>query len=231
MCGATRVEVIMEGADKGEIKEPPRPAGEIHYSRSLPLEKARKDVLLALELNGEPLTPGHGFPLRAVVPGWFGMASVKWLERITLSATPFHGYYQSIDYAYWTRRDGLPTLVPLSEMAVKAQIARPVKNEKVPAGKTYRVRGAAWTGESEIAKVEFSSDGGATWAEAKLGEQAEQNAWRFWEFDWATPAEPRRCALMARATDKKGRSQPDDRVADYGSYMVNHLLPIEVEVG
>ena len=83
------LEVILEGADRGEIKEPPRPAGEISYARSLPLAKALGDVLLALELNGEPLTPSHGFPLRAVVPGWFGMASVKWLERILVSATPF----------------------------------------------------------------------------------------------------------------------------------------------
>ncbi|MEO5722631.1 MAG: sulfite oxidase [Chthoniobacterales bacterium] len=223
-------EVILEGADKGEIKEPPRPAGEIHYARSLPLAKACQDVLLALQLNGEPLTPSHGFPLRAVVPGWFGMASVKWIKRIMVSTTPFQGYYQTIDYAYWTRRDGLPTLVPLAEMQVKAQIAQPARNEKVSAGKNYRVHGAAW-GEREIAKVELSTDGGATWAIAKLsGTAPAKNAWRFWEFDWDAPAEARRCTLIARATDVDGRTQPTARVADYGSYVVNHWLPIEVEV-
>ena len=76
-------------------------------------------------MNGEPLTPAHGFPLRAVVPGWFGMASVKWLQRIVVTREPFNGYYQSIDYTYWQERDGMPTLVPLAEMQVKAQIARP----------------------------------------------------------------------------------------------------------
>lgn len=225
------LEVILEGADKGEIKEPPRPVGEIHYARSLPLAKAREDVLLALESNDEPLSPGHGFPLRAVVPGWFGMASVKWLERIVVSATPFQGYYQSIDYTYWARRDGLPTLLPLSEMQVKAQIARPAMNEKVPAGKTYRIHGAAWAGESEVAEVEVSTDGGATWAAAKLADKAAKNAWRFWEFAWETPAKPTQCTLIARATDTNGVMQPKARVADHGSYVVNHWLPIEVEIG
>ena len=224
------LEVILQGADKGEIKEPPRPAGEIHYARSLPLAKARRDVLLALELNGAPLTPSHGFPLRAVVPGWFGMAAVKWLDRIIVSTTPFQGYYQSIDYTYWTRRDGLPTLLPLAEMQVKAQIARPQLNETVPAGKAYRVHGAAWAAESEIAKVELSTDGGATWALATLRDEAVKNVWRLWEFDWKTPSEPARYTLVARATDAAGRTQPNVRVADYGSYVVNHWLPIEVEV-
>lgn len=225
------LEVILEGADEGEIKEPPRPAGPIHYARSLPVAKARADVLLALELNGEPLTPSHGFPLRAVVPGWFGMASVKWLERIVVSTTPFEGYYQSIDYAYWTRRDGLPTLVPLAEMRVKAQIARPRMNETVPAGRSYRVFGAAWAGKSEIAKVELSTDGGSTWSPATLADETAKNAWRFWEFQWETPVQATRCTLIARATDAADQTQPRERVADYGSYMVNHWLPIEVAVG
>jgi hypothetical protein len=158
------------------------------------------------------------------------MASVKWLDRIMVSTTPFHGYYQSIDYSYWTRRDGLPTLVPLQEMRVKAQIARPVLNEKVPGGQTYRVHGAAWGGEGKIAKVERSTDGGATWLVTKLSDNAAKNAWRFWEHDWSPPAGPARCTLIARATDAAGRTQPKTRVADYGSYMINHLLPIEVEV-
>ncbi len=224
------IEVILEGADRGEIKEAPRPAGEIHYSRSLPLKKACEDVLLALDLNGEPLPASHGFPLRAVVPGWYGMASVKWLERIMVSTTPFHGYYQSIDYAYWARRDGLPTLVPLSEMPVKAQIAQPAKNEAVPAGKPYRVHGAAWGGKGGIAKVELSTDGGATWLLAKLADGAGKDAWRFWEFHWETPSTPKRCTLIVRATDAAGKTQPSARIADYGSYMINHWLPIEVDV-
>ena len=223
-------EIILEGADKGELKEAPRPPGEICYARSLPVAKARADVLLAYELNGEPVTRSHGYPLRAVVPGWFGMASVKWLQRIVVSTTPFHGYYQSIDYTYWERRDGLPTLLPLAEMQVKAQIARPAANEAVPAGETYRVHGAAWAGEDEIAQVEISADGGTTWSTTKLLGDPVKNAWRFWEFHWDAPSKPTRCTLIARATDSAGRTQPRNRVIDYGSYVVNHWLPIEVEV-
>ena len=224
------IEIILEGADRGEIKEPPRPAGEINYARSLPLAKACEDVLLALDLNGEPLSASHGFPLRAVVPGWYGMASVKWLKRIMVSTTPFHGYYQSIDYTYWTRRDGLPTLVPLTEMPAKAQIAQPAMNEKVPAGKPYRVHGAAWGGEGGIARVELSTDGGSTWSMAKLADDAVKNAWRFWEFQWTARATPGRCTLIVRATDSAGKTQPSARIADYGSYMINNWLPIEVDV-
>ncbi len=144
------VEVILEGADRGNVAEPPRPPTDFHYTRSLPLAKAMGDTLLALEMNGEPLTPPHGFPLRAVVPGWFGMASVKWLRRLVVTARPFHGYFQTFDYAYWERRGDHPDLTPLSEIAVKAQIAQPKFGEVVDAGSSYTVRGAAWSGESPV---------------------------------------------------------------------------------
>lgn len=224
------VEVILEGADRGEIKEPPRPPGEIHYARSLPLAKAQADVLLALELNGDALPAAHGFPLRAVVPGWFGMASVKWLERIVVTTEPFHGYYQSIDYSYWEERAGLPALVPLAAMRTKAQIARPATDEKVPAGTTYRVHGAAWSGESEIEKVEVSTDDGAAWNEATLLGEPVPHAWRLWEFQWQVPATAGTSSLRARATDTRGKVQPATRQPGYGTYMVNHSLPVTVRV-
>ena len=224
------VEVILEGADKGAIKEPPRPPGEIRYARSVPIAKAANDVLLAWAMNGEPLTPAHGFPLRAVVPGWFGMASVKWLERVIVTTVPFNGYYQSIDYTYWEQRDGLPTLVPLAQMQVKAQIARPHTGEVVPAGGEYRAHGAAWGGESEVVKVEISQDSGASWSPAMLLGEPVRNAWRLWEFHWKTPTRAGEYTLIARATDSAGRSQPPQRVAEYGTYMINHLLPIRVQV-
>ncbi|MGZ5019023.1 MAG: sulfite oxidase [Chthoniobacterales bacterium] len=231
-AGANRhaMEVILEGADKGEIKEAPKPPGVIHYARSLPMAKAQNDVLLALRMNGACLTSAHGFPLRAVVPGWFGMASVKWLQRIIVSEEPFNGYYQSIDYTFWKRRDGLPSLHSLGEMPVKAQIARPEPGEIIAANNTYRVHGAAWGGEATVVKVELSFDGGQTWSKAFLLDEVMENAWRFWEFEWKTPERPGKVTLMARATDSTGRTQPSERIADYGTYMVNHWLPIEVEV-
>jgi DMSO/TMAO reductase YedYZ molybdopterin-dependent catalytic subunit len=223
-------EVIFEGADRGEIKEPPGPAGTIHYARSMPLQKANEDVLLACKMNGEELTPAHGAPLRVIVPGWYGMASVKWLTRIIVSAQPFHGYYQTIDYAYWGRGPSAPTLVPITEMQVKAQIARPGFADAVRAGETCHVRGAAWTSGADIAKVEISTDGGETWHDTHLLGEPIRSAWRLWEYDWQVPAKPGKATLMARATDSEGRTQPTERDFDRRSYIVNHLLPIEVEV-
>jgi len=223
-------EVICEGADRGEIKDPLGPAGEIPYARSMPLTKANDDVLLAFEMNGEELTPAHGWPLRVIVPGWYGMASVKWLTRIVAGAGPFHGYYQTIDYAYWERGPSAPTLCPISEMQVKAQIARPGFADAVPAGQTYQVRGAAWTSGAEIAKVEISTDGAETWHDTHLLGEPIRNAWRLWAYDWKVPAKPGRATLLVRATDSEGRTQPTERDAYRRSYIVNHLLPIEVDV-
>ena len=223
-------EVIFEGADRGEIKEPPGPAGEIYYARSMPLKKANEDVLLAFKMNGEELTPAHGAPLRLIVPGWYGMASVKWLARIIASPHPFNGYYQTIDYAYRERGPSAPTLVPITEMQVKAQIARPGFADAVHAGELYRICGAAWTTEAEITKVEISTNSGATWHDTQLLGEPIRNAWRLWEYDWRVPTKPGKATLVARATDSEGRTQPTERDQDRRSYMVNHLLPIEVEV-
>ena len=101
-------EIILEGADSGAIAEPPRPDGKIHFSRSLPKEKAMDDVLLVWKMNGEPLTPAHGYPLRAIVPGWYAMASIKWLQRIIVTKERYDGYYQTIDYSRWERTDSGP---------------------------------------------------------------------------------------------------------------------------
>ncbi|HYH78605.1 MAG TPA: sulfite oxidase [Longimicrobium sp.] len=224
------VEVILEGADRGMVKDTPRPPCEIHYARGVPLAKARADVLLAFAMNDEPLTPEHGFPLRVVVPGWFGMASVKWLQRVVVTDAPFNGYYQSIDYTCWEERHGVPTLVPLAEMKLKAQIARPAMHEVVEADTLYRVHGAAWAANVPVAAVEVSSDGGRSWAAAELLGEPVENAWRFWQFEWQTPGVPGRCTLIARAVDANGRTQPARRVQEHGTYVINHWLPVEVDV-
>jgi DMSO/TMAO reductase YedYZ molybdopterin-dependent catalytic subunit len=223
-------EVILEGVDGGELQEPKRPSGNVHFARSIPLAKAREDVLLAYQMNGNELPRQHGFPLRAIVPGWYAMASVKWLQRIIVTDKPFSGYYQTMDYAYWTRRGDIAELIPLAAMQIKAEIAHPAAGDIVPANSSVRVHGAAWTSDGEITKVELATDGGSTWNEAKLIGEAKPNAWRLWEFDWETPAKPGKQTLMARATDSNGRTQPIERDPDRGTYMINHLLPIEVEV-
>lgn len=226
----TAVEVILEGADEGEVDKAPKPAGKISYCRSLPLRKARADVLLAYEMNGEKLSATHGFPLRAIVPGWYAMASVKWLRRIIVTARPFNGFYQTLDYTYWDRTGPLPALEPLTEQQVKAEIARPEPGEVLSADSSYRVHGAAWAGESEIRKVELSFDSGKNWKDARLLGESTKGAWRLWEYQWRTPSQPGRCTITARATDSRGTVQPSDRSPDRGTYMINHLLPVEVEI-
>jgi DMSO/TMAO reductase YedYZ molybdopterin-dependent catalytic subunit len=223
-------EVILEGADGGILEDPKSPPGELRFARSVPLEKARADVLLAYKMNGSDLPPEHGFPLRAIVPGWYAMASVKWLQRIIVKDKPFNGYYQTMDYAYWKRRGDIAELTPLAEMHVKAEIAKPAQGETVPANSNVCVHGAAWTSGGEIAKVELSTDGGSTWNEANLLGESKPNAWRLWEFNWKTPSVPGRQTLVARATDSLGQTQPVHRDPDRGTYMITHLLPISVQV-
>src|SRR3989441_173135 len=216
-------EVILEGADRGKLEDPKSPPGDLNFARSIPLEKAN-DVLLAYRMNDVDLPPEHGFPLRAIVPGWYAMASIKWLERIIVTNKPFNGYYQTLDYAYWKRRGEIADLVPLSEIAIKAEIARPAQGEIISANSKVRIYGAAWTSDDEITKVEVSTDGGSVWSETKLIGAAKRNAWRLWEFDWKTPAKPGKQKLIARATDSQGRTQPIERDPDRGTYMINHLL-------
>ena len=227
---AKAIEVILDGADEGTVDKTPTPSGKISFCRSLPMEKARTDVLLAYEMNGEPLSASHGFPLRAIVPGWYAMASVKWLRRIIVTDKPFNGFYQSLDYTFWDRSGPLPTLAPLTEQQVKAEIARPAKGEAVSAGSTYRIHGAAWAGEADVAKVELSFDSGTTWTDATLVGESAKGSWRLWEYQWKTPATAGQQTIIARATDSRGNTQARDRGGDRGTYMINHLLPTEVEV-
>ncbi len=225
------VEVVLEGADRGEVTAEPRPQGPIAFARSLPLAKARQEqVLLAFRMNGADLPAAHGFPVRALVPGWYGMASVKWLTRVIVTDTPFQGFWQTADYSYYERVQGLPVLRPITEMLVKAQIARPRAGEIVRAGAAVRVHGAAWTGESEVARVEISGDSGRTWADARLLGRGQRYAWRLWEHSWRVPAQAGRVTLMARASDARGRTQPAHRDPDRRNYMVNHVLLVEVQV-
>ena len=225
------VEVIFEGADMGEIKDPPKPTGAIHFARSLPLSHALlPGVLLAHHMNGEPLPVSHGFPLRLVVPGWYGMASVKWLTRIIVTPQPFNGHFQSVDYATWQRPYGIPTRVALTEMQIKSEIARPDMREVIKAGSVYRVFGAAWTGDSDIARVEVSADSGSTWQNAQLTGAPARHAWRFWEYKWAVPTRAGRYTLLSRATDARGNVQSMQRQPDLENYVINYALPIDVDV-
>jgi DMSO/TMAO reductase YedYZ molybdopterin-dependent catalytic subunit len=223
-------EVVLEGADHGMLEDPKSPPGELRFSRSVPLEKARGDVLLAYKMNGKDLPSEHGFPVRAIVPGWYAMASIKWLQRIIVTGQPFGGYYQTLDYAYWKRRGEIAELNPVAELQVKAEIAKPAQGDTVPKNSIVRIHGAAWSSGNEVVRVDVSTNGGATWKEATLLGEPKANAWRFWEFNWKTPSSAGKRTIVARATDSLGQTQPAHRDPDRGTYMINQLLPIEVEV-
>jgi DMSO/TMAO reductase YedYZ molybdopterin-dependent catalytic subunit len=220
-------DVVFVGADSGETKE----GQKTPFLRSLPLKKAmQSNVLLAYAMNDGELPRDHGFPLRVVVPGWFGVASVKWLTRIFVTDRPFTSNFQSMDYSIWQRDGGLANLVPVTSLMVKSTIARPVAGTTLPAGKEVSIAGAAWTGDDDIATVEISADGGATWNKATLEGRAVPFAWRLWQFSWRTPQTPGKFVLMARATDSAGNVQPLTRDDDRRSYLINHVIPVPVEV-
>lgn len=223
-------EVVLIGADRGVVDGGKKTAspGPIAFARSLPLQKALEDgVLLAYAMNGEPLTPEHGFPLRAVVGGWFGMAWVKWITHLRVVERPFLGYWQARDYFRWERSLGEPILVPLSEMEVKAQIARPINGATVRVGQPCRLFGAAWSGEAGIQEVQVSAQDDC-WQPATLLPPETRYGWRFWEHTWIPP-KPGRYSLLCRAIDNAGNVQPAEQQPDRESYLANWIVPVEVK--
>ncbi|WP_342641091.1 sulfite oxidase [Rhodoligotrophos ferricapiens] len=224
-------EIILEGADRGHPKEDPKPAGAIAYARSLPLVKALSpDVLLAYQMNGGDLPLEHGFPVRAIVAGHYGMASVKWLTHIHASPVPFQGYWQTTDYAYWDKQAGHMVRRPLGAMKPKSIITQPAPYDAVAPGQSCQITGAAWTGEAEITQVLVSTDGGESWGEAIFLDPMQRHAWRRWSFDWQVPDVPGPCVLMSRAFDSSGAAQPDQYDPHYCGYVINQCLKIEVMV-
>src|SRR4051794_2298328 len=184
-------EIVLEGADRGTPKEEPVPPGPISYARSLPRDKAmQREVLIAYQMNGRDLPPDHGYPVRAIVPGHYGMASVKWLTHVHAVRKPFRGYWQTSDYGYWDYVDGKPVRRALGEMKLKSEIARPRVHEVLAPNRVYTISGAAWAGETEVAEIAVSTDGGQTWTEAQFIDPAERYAWRRWKLDWLTPRQP-----------------------------------------
>jgi DMSO/TMAO reductase YedYZ molybdopterin-dependent catalytic subunit len=221
------VDVVFTGLDRGVE------GGEAQqYERSLPLEEAlRDDVLLAYGMNGGPLLPQHGFPLRLVVPGWYGMTHVKWLTRITVLAEPFAGYQQA--QAYRFRRDeddpGEPVtrIVPRALMVPPGIASFPERDRTLGAGPTT-LEGRAWSGWAQVEAVEVSVDGGAAWTEATLDPPGHRWAWRGWRFDWdATTGDH---VLCCRARDEAGNGQPDEADWNVGGYANNGVQRVSVRV-
>ena len=198
-------ELIFTGRDEG-IQGDERQ----HYQRSLTIPQATADeVLLAWAMNGAPLPPQHGCPLRLVVPGWYGMTSVKWLERIDAVAGHFDGYQMERTYRY-SQTPADPG-DPVTTIRVRALMIPPgipdfmTRRRLVDAGQ-HLITGRAWAGPDQVTRVEFSGDGGATWQDARLAAPVGQWAWRAWQCPWT--ARPGQWTLLARATDSRGNTQP-----------------------
>ena len=221
------VELVFTGHDRGV-------EGGIdqYYQRSLTVAAATDpDVMLAYELNGAPLPPQHGFPVRLLVPGWYGMTHVKWLDRISAVTEPFEGYQQARAYRFTTAEGESGR--PLDRIAVRSLITPPgvpefMTRRRFVAAGSVAVSGRAWSGSGEISSVEFSSDGGSTWTVAVVEPPKNRHAWQAWHTTWK--AEPGEHVLLCRATDTSGARQPDLPAWNVGGYAVNHphRLPVTV---
>ena len=218
-------ELVFTGADRGF-----QGGREQDYQRSLtPAEARRPEVLLAYEMNGAPLQPQHGFPLRLLVPGWYGMTSVKWLRRIEAVAEPFEGYQQARTYRFKTDADDPG--IPVSRIRVRALMTPPgmpdffTRRRLVDAG-PVTLRGRAWAGRAPIRRVEVGLDG--TWADATLEPALGDWAWRGWSFEWQ--ARPGEHELACRGTDADGEVQPLDPPWNYQGMGNNGVQAVHVTV-
>ena len=220
------VEVLCEGADLGSEYDHPAP---MHFERSLPLAKALdRDTLLATRMNGETLEPSHGFPLRLFVPGWYGVAWVKWVTRIRVLSEPFRGYYQ---YDHYTVKRATATgveRVVVGAMSVKSEIIRPHEGDVLGPG-TNRLFGVAWAGEDAVARVEITTDGGDTWCDAELVGPRAPYSWTLWEHLW-TPPRAGAFRIASRATSSSGQVQPVEHEPLNGGYLIHHVRPMTVTV-
>jgi len=224
------VEVLFSGLDRGID------AGVEHaFERSLSVDDALgEDVLLAYEMNGQPLPPQHGFPLRLLVPDHYGVASVKWLRAITALTEPFEGVQQTLKYLYQTSEEDPGT--PIRRKLPRALMVPPGIPDFLTRERNLRpgrvtIEGKAWSGYGRIERVEFSSDGGESWGDARLAEPEGPHAWTPWSHEWDA-GEPGAYELCARATDETGRTQPLGAEGSWnvGGYCVNAVQRVPVTI-
>ena len=211
------VEVLFRGADEGTPKDQRR---RIAYERSLPIEVARRDdVIVAYAMNGAPIPPEHGGPLRLIVPGWYGMASVKWLAEIRVLDRPFEGFFQKDRYVIDAR--------PLRGIEPRAVIASPADEAEVASG-SVEVRGFAWSGRAPLRRVELTVDGQGPLAALDVPADAPRYAWQ--EFVFAVSLAPGEHVLEARAIDRDGNTQPMTQRWNALGYANNAVRPTRVRV-
>ncbi|NEB03632.1 sulfite oxidase [Streptomyces sp. SID13726] len=222
------VDVVCTGADHGVER-----GVEQDYQRSLPVRVAtgtEPEVMVAHTMNGAPLPPQHGLPLRLVVPGWYGMAHVKWLRRITVTDTPFTGFQQTV--AYRIRQEPGDEGEPVTRIAPRALLVPPgfpdfMSRTRVVRPGTVTLEGRAWSGRAPVTRAEVSTDAGHSWHEAELEpDTGHRWAWRRWRLDWA--ARPGEFVLSARATDAEGHTQPLEQPWNRGGFVNNLVQRVQV---
>jgi DMSO/TMAO reductase YedYZ molybdopterin-dependent catalytic subunit len=224
---AAAAEVVFTGLDRGVQ------GGVEHlYERSLVLDDALRDeVLLAYAVNGVPLPPQHGYPLRLIVPGWYGMTHVKWLREITVGAGGFRGWQQA--EAYTLRRSEDEDGTPVTRMLPRSLLVPPgipefLSRERFLDAGPCVVEGRAWSGWAAVERVEVSVDGGGAWADAEVGEAVSPFAWAGWRFAW--DAQPGEYELCCRASDAAGNTQPNAPDWNVGGYCNNAVQRVRVTV-
>jgi DMSO/TMAO reductase YedYZ molybdopterin-dependent catalytic subunit len=220
--------VVMDGADLPPGTMP-------DFVRQLPIEKAtHPDTLIAYEMNGAPIPALHGFPLRAIVPGWEGAYWMKWLSSLRVLDREFDGFWVSTAYRYPTRKIAPGAAVdardmsPLTGLAVKSLITQPLEGSTAAPGRV-EVGGFAWAGESDIAGVDVSTDGGATWAPASLTGDVARYTWRRFAYSFDA-AKPESYLIMSRARDSSGRVQPASPPWNPSGYLWNAPDAVRIEV-
>jgi sulfite oxidase len=224
---STGKHVMFRGLDEVPGKVPP-------FIRSIPIEKALdSDTLVATHMNGVPLTKHHGFPARALVPGWIGAASCKWLTEIKVLDSEFVGNFMSPAYRF-PNQPGKPGEAvkpedthPLTALNVKSVISGPIDGASLKA-RGVAVHGAAWAGEADIVEVEVSTDGGGRWNTARLGHDHAHYAWRLWSYEWK--AKSGAYTILSRATDSRGRTQPATPVWNSSGYLYNAADQVKIYV-
>ncbi len=222
---ANTVEVLFTGADSGEVE-----TGEsTPYARSLPIDIAvHPDVMLVWAMNDEPLPSNHGYPLRLLVPGWYGMASVKWLQQISFLNAPFEGFFQRDEYVYAAGKD-YPENAPVKKVRVRSMILSHTDGEAVAIG-IHKINGIAWSGRGEITEVSISVDGGINWSPTTLTSSNGRYGWRRWRtsLDFSRPG---KYSLIVRASDMEGNVQPLSQVWNRGGYGNNVVQQIKLHAG
>jgi sulfite oxidase len=220
--------VMFSGLDEVPGKVPP-------FIRSIPIEKAMDpDTLVATQLNGAPLPKHNGFPARAMVPGWIGAASCKWLTEIKVLDKEFEGNFMSPGYRMPNQPVKPGEAVkpedthPVTALNVKSLITAPLDGSTARS-RPLNIKGVAWAGEADITRVEISTDGGNAWKAADLGKDRSHYAWRMFEFKWKAP-KAGDYTILSRATDSQGRVQPVTPVWNPSGYLNNAIDQVKIHV-